>query len=194
MNREPGIGSRFGCAASQRISHAPLQYWTDGWRKGRSSDSPFSISHSRRAQCAKGFTLIEVLAAIALLAIAFAIALGALGKSAQNAARATALDTAVEQARSLFAEQGLMAPLKDGSAEGAFDDGMRWTLKVHMLPRPKSGAGPAVALQQGDGAMMAQAAGIDLYQIDVTVQYGAGRVLRLSTQRAQAAPQRDTGE
>ena len=142
----------------------------------------------------RGFTLIEVLAAIALLAIAFAIGLGALGKSAQNAARATALDTAVEHAQSLFAEQGLMTPLKNASTEGTFDDGMRWTLEVHMLPRPaQQGAGTAVSLQQG-GAMMAQAAGIDLYQLDATVQYGAGRVLRLSTQRAQAAPQRDTGE
>ncbi|HVX05909.1 MAG TPA: prepilin-type N-terminal cleavage/methylation domain-containing protein [Rhodanobacteraceae bacterium] len=143
----------------------------------------------------RGFTLIEVLAAIALLAIAFAIGLGALGKSAQNAARATALDTAVEHAQTLFAEQGLMAPLKDGSTEGTFDDGMRWTLKVHALPRPRpaQGTDAAVSLQQG-GTMMAQAAGIDLYQLDATVQYGAGRVLRLSTQRAQAAPQRDTGE
>jgi len=141
----------------------------------------------------RGFTLIEVLAAIALLAIAFAIALSALGKSAQNAARATALDAAVEHAQSLFAEQGLMAPLKDASTEGSFDDAMRWTLKVHMLPRPAQNAAAAVPLQQG-GAMMAQAAGIDLYQLDATVQYGAGRVLRLSTQRAQAAPQRDTDE
>ncbi|HVU80612.1 MAG TPA: prepilin-type N-terminal cleavage/methylation domain-containing protein, partial [Rhodanobacteraceae bacterium] len=92
----------------------------------------------------RGFTLIEVLAAIALLAIAFAIGLGALGKSAQNAAHATALDTAVEHAQSLFAEQGLMAPLKNESTEGSFDDGMRWTLEVHMLPRPaQQGAGTA---------------------------------------------------
>jgi general secretion pathway protein I len=141
----------------------------------------------------RGFTLIEVLAAIALLAIAFAIGLGALGKSVQNAARAVALDAAVEHAQSLFAEQGLMAPLQDGSSEGTFDDGMRWTLKVHALPRPTQGADAAASLQQG-GAMMAQAAGVDLYQLDATVQYGAGRVLRLSTQRAQAAPARDTDE
>jgi general secretion pathway protein I len=143
---------------------------------------------------ARGFTLIEVLAAIALLAIAFAIGLGALGKSAQNAAHAAALDAAVEHVQSLFAEQGLIEPLKNGSTEGTFEDGMRWTLKVHMLPRPPQGAGAAaVELQQG-GAMMAQASGVDLYQLDATVQYGAGRVLRLSTQRAQAAPPQDVDE
>ena len=171
---------------------------------GRTRAVPETRNVSRRTASApalpiprarsSGFTLIEVLAAIALLAIAFAIALGALGKSAQNAAHAAALDTAVEHAQSLFAEQGLMAPLKNEIASGTFGDGMRWTLKVHMLPRPaQQGAGTAVSLQQG-GVMMAQAAGIDLYQLDATVQYGAGRVLRLSTQRAQAAPQRDTVE
>ncbi|HXD38627.1 MAG TPA: prepilin-type N-terminal cleavage/methylation domain-containing protein [Rhodanobacter sp.] len=141
----------------------------------------------------RGFTLIEVLAAIALLAIAFAIGLGALGKSAQNAGRAAALDGAVEHAQSLFAEQGLAGPLKNESTEGTFGDGMQWTLKVHVLPRPAQGTATAVALQQG-GAMMAQAANIELWQLDATVRYGAGRVLRLSTQRAQAAPAQDTDE
>lgn len=137
-----------------------------------------------------GFTLIEVLAAIALLAIVFAVALGALGKSAQNASHAAALDAAVEHAQSLFATQGLTEPLKNGDSAGTFADGMHWTLRVKMLPRPAAGTGAdaAVSLQQQGGALMAQAAGVDVYQLDATVQYGAGRVLRLSTERAQAAP------
>lgn len=137
----------------------------------------------------RGFTLIEVLAAIALLAIVFAVALGVLGTSAQNAGRAAALDAAVEHAQSLFAEQGLTEPLKNGGSAGTFADGMRWTLRVKMLPRLVAGTGAnaAVSLQQG-GTLMAQAGGVDLYQLDATVQYGAGRVLRLSTQRAQATP------
>ena len=137
----------------------------------------------------RGFTLIEVLAAIALLAIAFAIGLDTLGKSAGNAARSAALDAAVERAQSLLSGQGLADPLRNETLSGAFDDGMRWTLKVHMLPRPPTspGADDAASSQQG-GVMFAQASGVDLYQLDVAVQYGAGRTLRLSTQRAQAAP------
>ena len=137
-----------------------------------------------------GFTLIEVLAAIALLAIAFAVGLGALGKSAHNAANSAALNTAVEHAQSLLAGQGLEAPLKDETLSGTFDDGMAWTLKVHGLPKPSpspSGVQDGAALQQGD-VLVTQPPGIDLYQLDVAVQYGAGRTLRLSTQRAQAAP------
>ena len=154
--------------------------------KRRSPDSLFPILHPRLS----GFTLIEVLAAIALLAIAFAVGLGALGKSAHNAVHGAALNTAVEHAQSLLVGQGLEAPLKDETLSGTFDDGMAWTLKVHGLPKPApspSGVQGGAALQQGD-VLVAQASGIDLYQLDVAVQYGAGRTLRLSTQRAQAAP------
>jgi general secretion pathway protein I len=137
----------------------------------------------------RGFTLIEVLAAIALLAIAFAVGLGALGKSAHNAAHSAALNTALEHAQTLLAGQGLETPLEDETLSGTFDDGMRWTLKVHGLPRPtpSSSAMQGVALQQGN-VLVAQASGVDLYQLDVAVEYGTGRTLRLSTQRAQAAP------
>lgn len=146
------------------------------------------------ARQATGFTLIEVLAAIALLAIAFAIGLGALGKSAQNAAHAVALDTAVERAQSLLAEQGLATPLKAQTTSGSFADGSHWTLRIHLLPRPTpraggDAAGDTLAQASPGGAMVAQAAAIDLYQLDVSVDYGAGRVLRLATLRAQAAPE-----
>ncbi|MGH8214516.1 MAG: prepilin-type N-terminal cleavage/methylation domain-containing protein [Rhodanobacteraceae bacterium] len=148
---------------------------------------------SRVPALQSGFTLLEVLAALAVLAIAFAIGLGALGKSAQNAVQSAALDTAVERAQSVLAEQGLLAPLKDETLTGKFDDGMRWTLKIHALPSPAAGNGEGVALRQ-QGALLAQAGAIDLYQLDIGVQYGAGRTLRLSTQRAQAAPPGSNGE
>lgn len=153
---------------------------------GGMRSSLFPVPRFPRAARAGGFTLLEVLAAIALLAIAFAIGLGALGKSVQNAGRSAALDTAVEHAQGLLAEQGLAKPLDDGTLSGTFDDGMHWTLKIHALPRPAAGQGGGEALQQ-QGALLAQPSAIDLYQLDVAVQYGAGHVLRLSTQRAQAA-------
>jgi hypothetical protein len=129
-----------------------------------------------------------VLAAIALLAIAFAIGLGALGKSAQNAERGAALDSAVERARSVLASQGLVEPLKNETRSGTFDDGMRWRLTVHALPQPATVPDTAAgAPLRQQGMMAAQAEAIELYQLDIAVQYGAGRTLRLSTQRAQAA-------
>lgn len=137
-----------------------------------------------------GFTLLEVLAAIALLAIAFAIGLSALGGAARNASRASALDTAVEHAQSLLAAQGLIDPLQDETRSGSFHDGMVWTLKVHALARPATrpdDTADAFDATRSGGVMMAQASAIDVYQLDVAVTYGDHRTLRLSTERAQAA-------
>lgn len=147
---------------------------------------------SRRAPaaCARGFTLLEVLAAIALLAIAFAIGLSALGGAARNARRAAALDTAVERAQTLLAQQGLTAPLESGTHSGTFKDGMAWKLQVrrvqHAAPATANAGAPADAGPQG-GMMLVQASAIDLYRLDVAVQYGDHHTLRLATERAQAA-------
>lgn len=151
---------------------------------------PRVVTACPRSRRSRGFTLLEVLAAIALLAIAFAIGLSALGESAHNASRATALDTAVQRAQSLLAAQGLTAPLRNATLSGKFEDGKAWTLKIHALPRqaaaPDHGAEGFDTAPQG-GVMVAQATAIRLYQLDVSVQYGADRTLRLSTQRAQAS-------
>lgn len=188
MNRESRMENRTSSKAARGCCLA-----SNGQDLGMaaSRDCRLPIPHSRLS---RGFTLLEVLAAIALLAIAFAIGLGALGKSAQNAGRAAALDTAVEHAQSLLAEQGLTAPLHDGTLSGTFDDGMNWTLKIHALSAPASPPDGRGAALQPQGTLLAQAAGIDLYQLDVAVQYGAGRVLRLSTQRAQGASPSENGD
>lgn len=167
-----------------------------GEKRSHAGTLPQSPVPNPQFRLSGGFTLIEVLAAIALVAIAFAIALSAFGGAAHNAARSAALDTAVERARTLLAEQGLTAPLKNETLSGKFDDGMGWTLDIHALPAPaapSTGTGDSAPLPQG-GAMMAQAAGIDLYQLDIAVQYRGGRTLRLSTQRAQAASTAGNGE
>jgi general secretion pathway protein I len=130
---------------------------------------------------AGGFTLLEVLAAIALLAIAFAIGLSTLGTATGNAARSAALATATERAQSLLDGRGLDAPLRAGRIRGQFGDGRHWTIDITRL---------AALAPAGRGATLAQPAAVDLYRLDLALQYGDGRTLRLSTLRAQVAPQR----
>ncbi len=126
--------------------------------------------HSR----ASGFTLLEVLAAIALLAFAFAIGLRAMSG---------ALSNAVLQAQSLLDAQGLTAPLRAGLRHGSFVDGATWQLRASVYTPPSSppAAGFAAPPAQSFGG------GIDLYRLDLDVHYGGSgaRALRFSTMRAQ---------
>ncbi|MEO7149507.1 MAG: prepilin-type N-terminal cleavage/methylation domain-containing protein [Rhodanobacteraceae bacterium] len=135
--------------------------------------------HSR----ASGFTLLEVLAAIALLAFAFAIGLRAMSGALSNATRGAALTTAVLQAQSLLDAQGLTAPLRAGLRHGSFVDGATWQLRASVYTPPSSppAAGFAAPPAQSFGG------GIDLYRLDLDVHYGGSgaRALRFSTMRAQ---------
>lgn len=134
---------------------------------------------------ARGFTLLEVLAALALLAIGFAIGLSALGRAMGNTSRAAALTAATLDAQTLLDGAGLLTPLREGVERGRFDDGMQWELRVRKyLPQQ-----PPAANTFGAPQPVVPASGIDLFQLDLDVHYGAGRVLHLATLRAQAAQQ-----
>jgi len=134
----------------------------------------------------RGFTLLEVLAAIALLAFAFAIGLRAMSGALNNSVRGEALTTATLEAQSLLDQQGLVVPLSAGLQQGRFADGATWQLRTGKfkppVPPPASGfaASPAQPLAGN---------GIDLFRLDLDVRYGGGRTLHFSTLRAQQALQ-----
>ncbi|MEO6968817.1 MAG: prepilin-type N-terminal cleavage/methylation domain-containing protein [Rhodanobacteraceae bacterium] len=132
---------------------------------------------------ASGFTLLEVLAAIALLAFAFAIGLRAMSGALGNAARGAALTTAALQAQSLLDAQGLTAPLRAGVQRGRFAGGATWQLRssLYKPPLPPHAPGFAASPLQSLGG------GIDLYRLDLDVHYGGSgaREVRLSTLRVQ---------
>lgn len=134
---------------------------------------------------ASGFTLLEVLAAIALLAFAFAIGLRAMSGALGNATHGAALTTAVLQAQSLLDAQGLTVPLRTGVQRGSFADSATWQLRTSMdtPPPPPPAAGFVASPAQPLGG------GIDLYRLDFDVHYGGGgaRTLHFSTLRAQLA-------
>jgi general secretion pathway protein I len=140
-------------------------------------------SHPRTTS---GFTLLEVLAAIALLAFAFAIGLRAMSGALGNSMRGEALTGATLEAQSLLDQQGLVLPLSAGVQQGRFDDGAAWQLRTTKftppVPPPANGfaASPAQPLAGN---------GIDLFRLDLDVRYGGGRTLHFSTLRAQQAQQ-----
>lgn len=81
-----------------------------------------------------GFTVLEVLVAFAILAVALAAVLTAVGGGLAAAMRADGLVRASVAAQSLLAGAGLDAPLRPGRQSGALPDGSGWSLEVRPGP------------------------------------------------------------
>lgn len=77
-----------------------------------------------------GFTILEVLVALAILAVAMTAILGAVSTHLAAAARAQALVRATMAAQSLLAGAGLDEKLRPGRHSGMLPDGSDWSLEV----------------------------------------------------------------
>jgi general secretion pathway protein I len=105
----------------------------------------------------RGFSLLEVIAAILLLAVAFAALMKVAGGSIGLTRRAAAHDEAAMWARSLLDGAYVLEAPKPGVTEGSFDDGYRWRLQVTPWTAP--GVTP-------DGMLR-------MYRLDLDVLWGS---------------------
>ncbi|HZH44613.1 MAG TPA: prepilin-type N-terminal cleavage/methylation domain-containing protein [Lysobacter sp.] len=79
----------------------------------------------------RGYSLLEVIVAFALLAGALALLLGALSNATRQVADADRSGRAALHAQSLLDQLGVGTPLRPGRSEGTFEQGTyRWTLQV----------------------------------------------------------------
>lgn len=99
----------------------------------------------------RGFTLLEMLAALAVFAVCSSVLLVAFGQSARSLQQVQRSDRVNLAARSIVDDVGEDA-LQPGRSEGSWD-GLDWSLDVRLLP-------PA------DGAMR-------LYRLDVAITDGS---------------------
>jgi len=120
----------------------------------RLSDSPFHIPRSRRQQ---GFSLLEVIAAIMLLAITFIALMKVAGGSIGLTQNAAGYSEAALWARSKLDSAFVGEPLKPGHSSGQFNAKYRWQMNV--MPWNQLGAVPPNAL-------------LHLYQLDLDVLWG----------------------
>lgn len=121
-----------------------------------------------------GFTLLEVIIAFALLALALTLLLGSLSGGARQIRHADHASRAALHAQSLLAQVGVGEILQPGRSEGTFSgDDYRWTLQVSPYRDP---ANPAPALQPSP---------LRLLQLDLEVRWGddARDALRWQTLR-----------
>ncbi len=122
----------------------------------------------------QGFSLLEVIAAIAVLAIAFAALMQVAGSSLSLTSRANERTQAALRARSLLDGAFVMEPVREGESEGRFDDTYRWRMNVSRYQPPDEK--PAA-----DGFAAA-----GMYRLDLDVIWGRGgdeRHARFSTLR-----------
>lgn len=112
---------------------------------------------ARRTSRQRGFTLIEVIAAILLLAITFTVLMKVAGASLRLIQQAADYSEAAMLARSQLDGAFVGQPLRSGRSSGRFDRKFRWQLSV----TPWAGAGVALPT-----------APLHLYQLDLLVQWG----------------------
>lgn len=111
----------------------------------------------------RGFTLLEMLAALAVLALCATVLLGAVSQSARALQQSARSDRLNQAARSLMDELD-SAPLVPGRRQGHWD-AVQWTLDVSIEPSVSGAA--------------------QLLQIDLLLS-AEGREAHFSTQRVQA--------
>ncbi|MFA6229154.1 MAG: prepilin-type N-terminal cleavage/methylation domain-containing protein [Rhodanobacter sp.] len=109
-----------------------------------------------RSRAQQGFSLLEVIAAIMLLAIAFTALMKVAGASIRLTQNATDHSEAAMWARSMLDSAFVGEPITAGTTSGRFDRRFSWQLKVTPWNQT---AAPNTPMQ--------------LYQLDLEVMWGA---------------------
>ena len=85
----------------------------------------------------RGFTLLEVIIAFAVLALALTLLLGTLSGSAREVRASADAGRAAMHAQSLLDQVGVGEALRPGSRDGEFEDGRyRWNLSIDRYVDP----------------------------------------------------------
>jgi len=121
---------------------------------------------SRRASAA-GFTLIEVLVALAIASLGLGFLMLAAGTGLGNAGLADQTIEATRRAQSHLAALGVIAPLKPGEQSGDDGGGYSWRVRISQ-PVTQTGVPPAIAAQSPLG----------LYTVEVTVSWRNGALAK----------------
>jgi general secretion pathway protein I len=122
----------------------------------------------------KGFTLIEVLVAFVVAALALGAAASAFSSVARQASLVRDYSRALNFAETKLAEAGVTDVLEPGVLSGELAGGMRWRRTVEPYPAM-------------DEAAMAQARWLP-YRVTVEVRWEKDQVVSLTSVRLRPAP------
>jgi general secretion pathway protein I len=134
----------------------------------------------------RGFSLLEVVAAVLLLAITFASLMRVAGSSLNLTARSAERSQAALWARSLLDSAFVLEPIRTGRRSGRFDARYSWQMNVQPFQLPASAPLPGAQPQP-----QAPASPLRLYRLDLDVLWqsaGHAYSARFSTLRAGGPP------
>jgi general secretion pathway protein I len=117
-----------------------------------------------------GFTLVEVIVALAILSAGLSVLLGMISTGLERTGIAGRTAEAASLAQSLLAQVGTEFPVRPDQRDGVFGNGDHWHLTMQPYRRSRDGAERAV----------------ELYQVSAQVEWMEGlepRVFALSTLR-----------
>ena len=134
-----------------------------------------------------GFTLLEVMLAFVLLAIALAMLVGMLSNGLRQVQQAQGETEATLYAQSLLEQLGKLEPIVPGRSDGEFDNG-RYQYQLDIQKTDDPAAAPVAG--EAEQPEPANAPGPVLYRISLAVSWGAAgpaQQLRFTTLRARIA-------
>lgn len=120
----------------------------------------------------RGFSLLEVLVAFIILALALSVLMRIFSGGTHNAALASDYSHAVLLAETKLAAVGIETPLQEGLTAGSADERFRWQTSARMQP----------AAAEAPGALMS----VGLFELEARVMWNDGgreRVVALNTLR-----------
>ena len=130
---------------------------------------------SRAARGQRGFTLIEMVAAFFLFALAFALLIGSTSAGLRKVRQGAQSTQAALYAQAKLDSLGVAEQLQEGVENGKFDDEYRYEVEIRKTEPPAAPNGNVDQIP------------VDLYRIDLTVRWGTRdreRSARCATLRA----------
>jgi len=125
-----------------------------------------------RTSCAEragtaGFTLIEILVALALLGLTIGAVASVMSNSARGYTAANNVQTALSLAEDKLESTGVTGALRAGQTEGRFDGRFSWRVAVtNYQDKPPAASAPSPLTEAPDG--------LGLFRIEVTVGWRDG--------------------
>src|SRR5690606_10893593 len=133
------------------------------WR--RATNRPRHHGGRSCPRTAAGFSLIEIVAAFAILALGMGLCMEIATSAMRQSRQAAEYTQAALNAKSLLDTVGIAERLEEGSDSGEFDERYRWELSV--IPYESE-----VGAESG---LDATASGVELYRLELLVTWQAGR-------------------